>query len=292
MNQPLRWAIRFALFLSALFVLGTGAASAQESGTIDVGLPVDVCGVGVGLLGDSDVDCATAPSPAATTDTPDPTQPGAEPPAGPLDDPTAGFVPLVGDVDVDVDVPIQVCGIGIGATSADCSSTAPTTTPDPADRSDVPAPADGPEVPTTPAPTSSVVPVLPALLDDVDVDVSAPVGLCGVGIGLLGDTGSDCSVEVAGASEQSPPPAAIPELPSPSTPAEATPAALPLSAVDDVVRGALQSAVEVPRTVPLASFGSWLASTGSRSDLKALAGVGLSFLLTGLAARKRHIQIG
>ncbi|MHB1137863.1 MAG: hypothetical protein ACYC2O_02830, partial [Microthrixaceae bacterium] len=112
MNHALRWATRLALFLTALFVLGTGVAGAQESETVAVDLPIDLCGVGVGLLGDSSADCAGTAAPAAE---PAP-EPAAVDPAV-SEEPPAGDT-VLGDVGVDVDAPIGVCGLGIGSTAS------------------------------------------------------------------------------------------------------------------------------------------------------------------------------
>ncbi len=172
MDHAMRWAIRLALFLTALFVLSTGVAGAQEPGDVQVDLPIDVCGIGVGLLGDSSADCA-GPAPAEPVT---PVEPAPRPPSDDSTEPSADS--LVGDVAADVRIPVDVCGIGVGSTTADCGGAA--TTPQPA--------------PEPPAPSGSGSdPVVPGVLGDVDADLDVPVSVCGIGVGILGDSGADCT---------------------------------------------------------------------------------------------------
>ncbi len=412
MNHVLRWAIRLALVLGALIALGTGAASAQEPDSIDVDAPIDLCGVGVGLLGDSSADCGSPvptgePADAAPAEpdaaailpvgpigadvsapvdlcgvgvgllgdssadcgSPTPTaQPADAAPAAPAEGRPASTGPaaIIGDLSVDVDAPIQLCGIGIGDTSADCTTSGgsrATGTESGGTDGAPPAPADGTGTETggtdgailggltgllddvvdgvlgaTPLPDgitdgllgdgligdggvvegllgdgSVVDGVLGAtplpdgltdgLVGEVPLDVTAPLDVCGIGVGVLGSSGADCTVEVA--SITAVPPAVTPQLPSaptptgpltPAVPGDGLPGStsggLPLGALDDVARGVIDSVAGWVRSPVPATVANWLAATGARSGLIALAGVGLSFLLMGLVARKHGVPIG
>ncbi|MDQ2677384.1 MAG: hypothetical protein M3Y51_01470, partial [Actinomycetota bacterium] len=209
-------------------------------------------------------------------------------------------------VDADVAAPFGVCGIGVGVlgdSASDCSGAG--TTADTGGTA-----ADGPATDGVPADGLTI-----GVLDDlttgligasavpVDADVAAPLGICGIGVGVLGESASDCSARVASATVEAPPAStplpvapSAPSTPStPSAPADdalGVPAAMPASVLDDMVRGVADSVVGAPRVPTAEAVRTWLAATGSGSGLMALAGVGLSFLLTGLAARKRGIPIG
>ncbi len=221
MRTTLRWAIRFALFLTALVVLGTGAASAQDSTAVDVHVPIDICGIGVGLLGDSSADCGDH---------------GAAAPPPPESSPGEQSAP---------------------------------TRPDERD----------------------------PLPGDVDLDVAPPVDVCGIGVGVLGSSGSECGTEVAGAVVE-PPVVQPPEVPPVEVPAGVPPSSGPLggdrfgsspvATIDRVARGALDGSVHGSS----GAICSWLASTGPGSDVLALAGVGLALLLGGLVSQRRIVPLG
>ncbi len=102
MISAMRWAIRFALFFVAVMAFTLGR---PDTASAQVTVPVDLCGVGVGVLGNTSSDCGgpTATptrSSAPTEESPVPGVPdcgsagarGAGDPVTP-----AGFVPLGSD---------------------------------------------------------------------------------------------------------------------------------------------------------------------------------------------------
>lgn len=159
-----------------------GADDAVASGN-DVDLaavvPVQVCGVGVGVLGDAAASCGAASSEGSTQGSAGGGGDGGTAPTG--DDAVASG----NDVDLGAALPVQVCGVSVGllgdaAASCDEASTSAGT------GTGSSSPAGGDD----------------ALLSGnvVDLGAVAPVQVCGVGAGVLGDAAASCGEASTGGS--------------------------------------------------------------------------------------------
>ena len=155
-----------------------GAAAAQADGLLsgnDVGgavvAPVQVCGIGVAVLGDAAAGCDDAQV-SATTDQ----APASEPATGPAEQ--AEDAVLSGnDLDLAAVLPVQVCGVAV-AVGGDSSSSC-----DAATSSGSTGASGGGSTSGEDAVASG---------NDVDAVAVAPVQVCGISVGVLGDAEGSC----------------------------------------------------------------------------------------------------